>query len=67
MQIVIKAPNCLRKDAEIGVIYSYKKMCKTSVWQYNFTSLRMYQQKAETHYFKMSKIKDSQYVSFRLM
>ena len=56
----MKAPHYLRKGAqtalEIGVIYSYKKMCETSFWQYKFTSLRMYQQKAETHYFKLNKI-----------
>ena len=46
--------------------YSYKKMYETSVWQYNFTSLRIYQQKAETHYVKLNKIKDSQYVSFSI-
>ena len=40
-----------------------KKMWETSDWQYNFAGLRIYQQKAETLYFKLSKIKD-QYVSF---
>ena len=40
-----------------------KKMWETSVWQYNFAGLRIYQQKAETFHFKLSKIKD-QYVSF---
>ena len=38
-------------------------MWETSDWQYNFAGLRIYQQKAETLYFKLSKIKD-QYVSF---
>ena len=62
----MKAPHYLRKGAEIGVIYSFKKICEPSVWQYNFISLRIYQQKAETHYFKLKKIKDPQYFSFSI-